>query len=214
MNELKKLLVCALGLTVVVALGCDVDPECDEAGVCADAGEAGGNGGEGAAGGVGGEGGVADVVFDTLLLFDDGSMDDGNGTTGADFCGVKADCASPTSATLTQGGGSLCEAEGPGCAADRTDANAILDDGSDCDAGSAPSDYVSVGGDGSIAVEFDNSLAGCEVTVIEFAGATQEAWSAFVCDGANLDNATCVNNDAPVHEAAAGGEATFTVPAE
>lgn len=214
MNELKKLLVCALGLTVVLALGCDVEEDCNEAGMCPDSGEAaGGEGGVGG-GGEGGEGGGGDIVYNTVLIFDEGSMDDGQGTSGVDICGVSSDCGNPISATLSQGEGSLCEAEGPGCAADRTDANAALDDGSACEAGSAPSDYVSLGGDGSLAVRFDNNLAGCSVTVVEFAGATQEAYSVFVCDSDDLEGASCLNNDNPVHEAAAGGEATFNVPAE
>lgn len=214
MNDLKKLLVCALGLTVVFAFGCDVEEDCNEAGVCAEMGTGEGGGGGVGGGGEGGAGGGPGVVYNTLLIFDDGSMDDGNGTTGVDICGVKADCANAVSATLTQGNGSVCEAEGPGCSTDRSNAMAALDDGSDCEAASVPSDYVSLGGDGQLAVTFDGSLAGCQVTVVEFAGATQEAWSAFVCDSGNVNGANCLNNDEPVHEAAAGGEATFAVPAE
>lgn len=214
MNNLKNLLVCALGLTVVFAFGCDVEDECNEAGVCADAGEGGAGGGAGGeGGGAGGEGGAA-ASYNHLLIFDDGSADDGAGTTGVDICGVSADCATAVSATLTLGEGSVCDAEGPGCSTNRADANAVLDDGSACVADSVPSDYTSLGGDGSIAIAFDGDLAGCAVTVVEFAGATMEAWSAFVCDGADVGSATCLNDNNPVHEAAAGGEATFNVPAE
>ncbi|MGK0357769.1 MAG: hypothetical protein ACI9U2_000046 [Bradymonadia bacterium] len=213
MNELKKILVCALGLTVVFAMGCDVE-ECDEAGVCGDAGEGGAGGDVGGAGGVGGEGGGAPLVFDTVIIFDDGSPDDGQGTTGVDICGVSADCAQAVSASATRGEGSVCEAEGPGCSTNRGDAQAALDDGSACEPGSVPSDYISLGTDGQLAVGFDGSIAGCSVTVVEFAGATAEAYSVFVCNDSDVANATCVNNDEPVFEAAAGGEATFDVPAE
>ena len=214
MNELKKILVCALGLTVVFAFGCDVE-ECDEAGVC-DAGAAGGEGGGagGEGGAVGGAGGGVEVVYDTVIVFDDGSMDDGAGTSGVDICSVSADCADAVSATPVLGGGELCSAEGPGCSTNRTDPNAAIDGSGACEAASVPSDYISLGTDGQLAVGFDGDLAGCNVTVVEFAGATQEAYEVYVCDDADVGSATCLNNDLPVHSAAAGGEATFPVPAE
>ena len=215
MNELKKILVCALGLAVVFGFGCDVE-ECDEAGVCADGGGAGegGTGGEGAAGGAGGVGGGDPIIFDTVIVFDDGSMDDGAGTSGVDICSVSADCATAISATPVLGGGELCSAEGPGCSTNRTDANAAISGSDACEAASVPSDYISLGTDGQLAVGFDGNLVGCNVTVVEFAGATQEAYEVYVCDDGDVGTATCLNSDLPVFSAAAGGEGTFQVPAE
>lgn len=155
-----------------------------------------------------------DGEYRWLILFDDGSFDDGIGTTGVDFCGVRSDCGVPVAAVLILGDGSVCQAPGPGCATNRADPNAILDDGRACDPGSVPSDFVSIGSDGSIFVQFSESIAGCEVTVVELQGAAQEAYTAFVCDSDDIAEAFCVNNDNPVHEAAFGGEATFFVPAE
>lgn len=155
-----------------------------------------------------------DFVFDTLLLFDDGAMDDDAGTTGADFCGVSADCATAVAASLVLGEGSICQAAGPGCLANRADANAILDDGSACEAATVPSDFVSVGGFGQIAVIFDGDLRGCTVTVVEFAGAIPEAWEGYICDDPDVGSATCLNNDQPVATAPNGGESTFVVPGQ
>lgn len=216
MNELKKLLVCALGVTVIFGFGCDVEEDCNEMGVCADSGAGeGGAGGEGG-GGVGGEGGAGggggDITYDTVRIFDVGSADDGVGTTGVDLCGISADCgASAVSATLNQGGGSVCTEEGPGCTTSRSNANAILDDGSACEVDSNPSDFVSLGSDGNIDVTFDRDLKGCGITVVEFAGATAEAWEAYVCDASGEN---CLNGDEAVHREAAGGTGTFTVPNE
>lgn len=154
------------------------------------------------------------VVYDTLLLFDQGAFDDGMGTSGADFCGVSADCAQAVSAVLILGEGEVCQAEGPGCSANRADAAAILDDGSQCDLASVPSDYVSVGGSGSIAVQFDGDLRSCVVTVVEFAGANPEGWEAYVCDSDEVSVANCLARDEAVHFEPEGGEASFVVPAE
>jgi hypothetical protein len=156
----------------------------------------------------------SDVVYDTVLIFDVGSENDGAGTSGVDLCGISADCASAVSAAVVLGGGELCREEGPGCSTDRTAPQTILDDGSQCEIDSVPSDYVSLGTDGSIAVEFDGDLSGCTLTIVEFAGATEEAWSAYVCDSDDVTTANCVAGGSPVHEAPAGGEATFAVPAE
>lgn len=152
--------------------------------------------------------------FKYLLIYDDDSPDDGVGTTGVDICGVSADCALAIEATLTLGGGTICMEEGPGCLNDRASANALLDDGSSCDVTANPSDFASLGTSGSAAVLFNGPLAGCTVTVVEFAGATREAWEAFVCDSDDVTVANCLNNDEPVHVAPAGGTATFVVPAE
>ena len=158
--------------------------------------------------------GPEEIVFDTLIIFDDGSQDDGSGTSGVDICGASADCANVISATLVLGGGTLCQAEGPGCSTNRTDPNAVLDDGARCDPRTIPSDFASLGTDGQVSVVFDGSVAGCAVTVVELVGATVEAWEAYVCDSDDVGSAFCLNNDFPVHSAANGGTATFEVPAE
>jgi hypothetical protein len=183
--------------------------------MCPDAGEGGAGGvggGAGGEGGMGGEGGGNDVEHTMLRIFDLDSMDDGAGTTGVDLCGITVDCGrNAISATPTIGEGEVCTAEGPGCSTNRADPEAILDDGAECEADSVPSHYISLGSGGTIDVIFDGDLKGCEITIVEFAGATEEGWEAFVCDA---DGENCLNEDGAVHTAAAGGTESFTVPAE
>ena len=188
------------------------DEGCDEAGVCADFGSFGGAGGDGGFGGEPGE-----IVFNTLIIFDDGSVDIDDGLTGADFCSVTANCASAVSVTLVLGDGSLCQEEGPGCQTSRTDAVTVINGNSSCTLDAIPSDFTSLGRDGQMAVGFDGDLTGCEVTVLEWnqeQNGQSDAWVAYVCDSDDVGSAFCVNNDLPEHEAAAGGNATFEVPAE
>lgn len=162
-----------------------------------------------------GRGAPADErVFDTLLLFDDASPEEPANSAGADFCGVFTACARPVDAQLTLGAGAVCERIEQECGIPRTDPTAILEDGTACDADAEPSDFVSVGSDGSIAVIFDGDLAGCEITVVEFAGDQDDQWSAFVCDDPNLAIATCLNRDEPVADRQGGGSVTFMVPVE
>lgn len=218
MKELKKLLICALGVTVMFGFGCDVEEECNEAGVCPDggAGAEGGNGGTGgnAEGGAGGEGGGVEIVYDTLIIADTSEEVNMAGTAGVDICGVTADCANTSTASVALGEGEVCVAEGPGCSTNRGNPEAVLDDGSACDPASNPSDYASIGVDGVLTVTFDGSLAGCNVTVVELEGNDAEGWEAFVCDSDNLESANCLNESNAVHSEAAGGEASFGVPAE
>lgn len=152
--------------------------------------------------------------FNWLLIFDDGAFEPEDGTPGADICGVETACGTPTSAVLTPGSGMLCVSDGPGCPANRTDPIAALDDGARCDWESAPSDFVSLGEFGSLFIEFDADLRGCTLMIVELAGRIPEPYSVFVCDSIDLEEAFCLNNDAPVVEAFDGGSVTVDVPAE
>lgn len=208
MKRFNLMMTAVLGMALATA--CTVDDEpCNEAGVCPDAGMGGEGGGMG--GGVGGEGGGDPVEYNTLRIFDLDSPNDMVGTSGVDLCGVSVDCGRMAlSASPTIGEGEVCTAEGPGCSTNRADPNAILDDGSECEVDSNPSHFISLGTSGSIDVVFDGDLSGCEITVVEFVGATEEGWEAFVCDATGEN---CVGGGEALHTAAAGGTESFTVPA-
>lgn len=211
MNGIKSwLLVCAW-----VSLAA-----CDDAGFdVGDAGEvdegAGDAGGMGGMGGDGGGGGVDPTPVPWVVIFDGSEGDSGNGTAGADICGAEAICSGArllgTEARLTLGDGEVCAAEGPGCSTSRSDPDAALDDGVACEAASAPSDYVSLGLSGVLAIDFGQDLRGCQVTIREFEGADPESIDVFVCDAAEVgDDTFCVNADAPL--ASGAGEIAFAVP--
>lgn len=209
MKRLNLILTAALSMGLFAA--CDVDDdECNEAGMCPDAGDGeGGGGGEPEAPEPESPEPEGTVEYTMLRIADLDSDDDGAGTTGVDLCGVVANCANAISASAQIGDGEVCTAEGPGCSTDRSDPNAILDDGSMCEADSVPSHYISLGTNGNIDVIFDGNLSGCEITIVEFDGNTPEGWEAYVCDASGEN---CLGN-APVHTAAAGGTESFTVPA-
>jgi len=215
MNELKKMMVAALALTVTVGLAaCDVQEDCNEAGVCTDGGGggAGGVGGAGGAGGVGGAGGAGGggASFDWVLIIDDTSDENMAGTPGADICGVSSSCGTAVAALLTTGDGELCDSIREGCSADRTDPNAARDDGSACEPASAPSDYVSLGIGGTLSVQFSQDLTGCSVEVVELEGNQVEGYEVYVCDGPDA-SADC-KTGAALGSTNNGGNVTVQVP--
>ena len=218
MNELKKLLIAGLGLVVTVGLvGCDVETECDEAGVCADGGAGGAGGGAGGQGGQGGQGGAGGggATYDWVLVIDDSAEENMAGTPGVDICGISANCGgnvASVAALLTPGDGELCDSVREGCSAVRTDPNAARDDGSACEGGSNPSDYVSLGIGGLLSVQFAQALPGCDLEVVELVGNDAEAYDVYVCDAADAATATCANNDQPIATAGEGGTVNVTVP--
>ncbi|MEZ4472824.1 MAG: hypothetical protein R3F60_18965 [bacterium] len=161
-------------------------------------------------GGVGGsDGGGGDVARWVVLV--DVSPDEENRTPGADICGVSAVCEGAEVggqvAILSAGAGTFCSEVGPGCTAARDEAAAALDDGAVCRGGSVPSDYVSLGIGGTLAVDFGRSLSGCTVTVVELAASRVEAYEILVCAGA--DGEGC---QGPLAVAPMGGTTTVDVP--
>jgi len=202
MNAFEKLLVC--GLMVGGLVACDTDTTDD-----------GGATGTDAAGlDMGADMAVVEATYDWVLVIDDTTDENMNGTPGADICGITATCAGASvgavAALLTSGDGDLCDMIREGCSADRTDPNAARDDGSACEPASAPSDYVSLGIGGTLSVQFGQTLAGCSLDVVELEGSQVEAYEVYVCDGPDA-SATCISG-AALGTAAMGGTITVDVP--
>lgn len=222
MNELKKLLVCALGLTVAfTVVACDVDDEdgaeCDDSGVCG----AGGAGGAGGAPGMGGMGGTPmGAEYKYVIIVDNSADENMQGTPGADICGVIAECdgveSTATSAEITVGQGLVCDGSTtePPCESgtNRQDAAAARDRGDNCEPGSSPSDYASLGLSGELALGFATDLQGCSVTITELTGNDVEGYDVYVCQTAVLDAATCIGG-AVLQSADMGGAISVAVPA-
>jgi hypothetical protein len=117
---------------------------------------------------------------------------------GTDVCGVVARCGNetirPVEAVHDPGRGNPCT--GPGqpraeCQTDRTNADAALDDGRTCTDQTVPSDFVSLGVSGTLAVRFETPIDGCRVTIAEWAlRGESDAFNAFSCE--DLGGGTCV----------------------
>lgn len=200
-----------VALLSAATMGCEVGDDDGDGGV--DMGAGGVGGGDGV-GGMGGEGG-GDAELNWVLIYDSTESDSGAGTAGADICGVSALCdgmrLTGIETSYLAGEGDICNAEGPGCMADRGDPEAALDDGEQCEAASSPSDYISLGLSGSISVDMGRDLRGCMITVREFEGSDPEAVDVFVCNAADItDETICANMDEPLGSGA--GEISFAVP--
>lgn len=148
-----------------------------------------------------------------------------DGAPGVDICSVFAVCDGVTmagvAADLIVGEGYICgqpEPEGaPSCVADHTDASVALTAGR-CEAGSMPSDFVSLGRFGRLVVLFARDLQGCTLQIVEGVGSTPhgEAGEVAVCNdaygsecltlgghvelGRVLDGANPATIDVPVYE--------------
>lgn len=216
MRTLEKLMVFALVAAGSAALvACDVeDDENGDGGVGGGAGGGGGDGGgEGGGEGGGAGGGGGGETFNFVYILDTSAEENQAGTPGVDICGVSAECdgddLTGIDASLTAGAGDICQAGQPNCSTDRNNPNAALDNGSACEAGSNPSDYVSLGVDGSLAVEFARDLRGCSVQIIENTqGATPESYEVFIC--ADASGVTCIDASA-IATAPNGGNISFDV---
>lgn len=216
MKELKLLLACGVlfGMTAGIA-ACDVDDSEDcEVGDCTEAdGGAGGEGGEG--------GGMMDPEYRYVVIVDDSMVENMNGTPGADICGIVADCGGTeltgVSAELIAGDGLVCDGsttEAP-CESgtDRGNEAAALDTGANCEAGSSPSDYVSLGVVGQIAVQFDQDLQGCNLNIIELVGPDMEPYDVYVCQSTVAEAETCLLMGSVGSSGEDGGSVSIDVPA-
>lgn len=217
MKDIKLLLVCGVlfGLTAGLG-GCDVDDEEDcEAGDCTET--------DGGAGGQGGVGGGDPAEYRYVIIADDSTEENMAGTPGADICGIVANCGgddfTATGATITAiGSGTVCDGTSMDAPCEsgvnRGNASAALDTGDVCEPVSNPSDYVSLGLSGEIAILFNVDLTECNLTIRELEGNQNEPYSVFVCQTDTLDAATCLNaGNAIANSPAAGGELSVDVPA-
>lgn len=218
MKDIKLLLACGLlfGLTAGLG-GCDVDDEEDcETGDCTED-----DGGMGGMGGEGGMGGNPGAEYRYVIIGDDTTDENTAGTPGADICGLVANCGADdftaTGANVVIGGGTVCD--GTSMAApcesgvNRGNPIAALDNGGTCEPTSDPSDYVSLGLTGELAVEFNVDLTGCNITIVELEGRQNEPYSVYICQTETLDAATCLNGgQAIANSPAAGGSVSVDVP--
>lgn len=134
-------------------------------------------------------------------------------TPGADICGASYDCGgvveSADAAILGEGEGEVCPGA-PGCTSARNDPEAALDDGVACADEADPSDYVSLGVGGELALHFDRGLRGCMVQTTDRAGAVPESYDIYVC--ADELRADCLNDGQPLWQNEEGGRHLFEVP--
>ncbi|MEZ4469396.1 MAG: hypothetical protein R3F60_01070 [bacterium] len=208
MSTIERILAAALCVSVMgLATGCDTDEDTTDGGMTADMGPAGDMGADMM---------VEAPAMDWVLVIDDSEAENMAGTPGADICGMTVTCdgaaVAAVAALLTPGDGELCDTVREGCSAVRTDPNAARDDGSSCEGGSNPSDYVSLGIGGLLSVQFAQALPGCDLEVVELVGNDAEAYDVYVCDAADAATATCANNDQPIATAGEGGTVNVTVP--
>lgn len=146
-----------------------------------------------------------------VVVVDVSRFDHDDGASGADVCGVIAECDGDLvfakQSHYLRGSGALCEAVGPECSADRTDGRNVFQFARGCDADSTPSDYLSLGMEGLIALDFGRPLTGCGVLtrVLPRPG---EQVRVFVCDMPGfLPDVTCVDGFAE-----GAGDVVFAVP--
>ncbi len=154
-------------------------------------------------------------VYRWLIVLDDSIDENQAGTAGADICGLSAACGADelvgVDAELVLGDGRVCDGVPGGPCGDtrREDPRAALDDGAMCEGGSSPSDYVSLGVTGSLAVDFGRDLRGCTVYLVELAGRDAEGYAVYLCETPVLEAATCAGGGAPVAVVDVGGEASI-----
>jgi len=152
-------------------------------------------------------------IYNTLLIVDYSTEENQAGTPGADICGVSAVCngrpLASVAALLSLGDGELCDSIRAGCPADRTDPNAARDNGAQCEPASAPSDYVSLGMGGVLAVQFAESLRGCTAEVVELVGNQDEGYEVYVCT--DSQGTECLN-ESPIGVVDHGGSIVVLIP--
>lgn len=156
------------------------------------------------------------------IIIADGTTDENSGgTPGADICGLFANCGADdftaAGANMGIGAGTVCDGYNmnPPCedGVNRANPTAALDYGDFCEYTSNPSDYVSLGLTGELAVEFNVDLTGCNITIFELEGIQNEPYSVYACQSSLLAVSTCINGGLPIgNSPAAGGSVTVNVP--
>lgn len=210
MKILEKLLALSLCVsTASFVVACDVDDDDADGGMGGEGGAVGGAGGD--VGGAGG-GGV-ETTYNYLIIIDNSIDENMAGTPGADICGIEIDCAvSIVDTDFVQGEGMVCEMEGDGCSTARNEPGALNDDGNTCEPASVPSDYVSLGMAGAVAVQYDGDLRGCSIAVRELVGNDSESYQVQVCADATSTDCLVLDGEATTLSFEDGGEGTFSVP--
>lgn len=155
-------------------------------------------------------------LYTHIVVVDTSVDENSTGTAGADICGIAVVCGDTaligSVSSYLSGTGGVCLEQNVTCGTDRSDSAAVEDDGRQCDASSAPSDYMSLGMGGWISVEFNSALDGCEVTVSELQGRDEEGFDVYACNG---DSYTRRNAEACVLIGSSdGGEFLGAIPAE
>jgi len=239
--NIKNLLAYLLTLVVSVSLtACPDDCGTEEGGTEGGAtggatggdcgGAEGGNVSGGANGGSGGgaEGGSAGgstpeaPVYSVIVIVDETSDVNDDGTPGVDICEVDIVCGESVEAQLDAAnsaiGSDICdgsngencvcqETVAPTCTSgiDRSDfGNAY--DGIDCSADEQ--NYVSLGISGYVSFDLDGADAnGCEVTVKEKQGTNEESYSVLACPAGFTSADDCVVIDSATN----ADEQTFTI---
>jgi len=160
---------------------------------------------------------AAGPAFRWVIILDE-SSDRREGTPGADICGATMSCGGgdllAISGALIAGDGVVCDGRPSDICGDtpRDRPAAALDDGSSCEPGSSPSDYVSIGMAGMLALDFGRDLVGCSGLVVELQGGDEEAYGVYICQTDALDADTCILGRSIV-EVDNGGSVSFDVPA-
>ncbi|MCB9527770.1 MAG: hypothetical protein H6703_12300 [Myxococcales bacterium] len=142
------------------------------------------------------------AVIRWLIVVDESEEENRAGTAGADICGAVAFCEGAefigVAAQSIGGDGLVCDGV-PSAVCGMTardDPAAALDDGAVCAGGSSPSDYVSLGIAGELAIDFGRDLRGCSVEVVELLGRETEAFAVFACATPVLLAESCLDGGA------------------
>jgi hypothetical protein len=178
----------AAGAAADAAGGAD---DCEEGGVTG--GATGGAMGGDMGGDMGGATGGAETVYNTLVIVDETTDVNDDGTPGVDICEIEVTCDDdPAIENDHYGelGSEECNGENdencvcveavPGICGgtDRSDFSLAFD-GTTCDADG--DNYVSLGQEGVIEAYYDVNLLGCSVKVYEKGGRNTEGYSVSVC---------------------------------
>lgn len=226
----KSLLSYLLTLVVGISMTACPDSECDSdlggtevAGAAADGGaedceEGGSMGGNmgGMMGGVmggmmGGMAGAEEPVYSVIVILDETTDLNNDGTPGVDICEVEVDCPDETtllSETNVQAdlvnsdecdgsNGMNCVCVDPvqptcGSGINRNDADNATD-GTYCEEDG--DNYVTLGKDGTLTLEYDRSVLGCTLKVFEKGGVNTESYAVYVCPEGYAGLSDCVMID-------------------
>lgn len=212
----------AAGLLAMGLIGCDVQEDDDWA-----SGEDPPMGGAEEAEGE--ESPEAGTAYTYVIIEDVSPGYNDNGTPGVDICGVSFVCDDgtegwATAVSLDTGAGFICSGDDEECLADRGDAEAALGEPEAfCEPASVPSDYVSLGVGGRIALKLEvpdqpdalearGGIGGCTLIIHELDGMTDEAYTVNLCTSASGED--CQSEDGIMAAMEGGSISVFVTPTE